>query len=71
MWAAGTKELITLKLFPSTDLWERIAPVLDQLHLELELQVDLGQYLSIGGSNITMHPTSNTPAPEQTITHYH
>ena len=42
MWAAGTKELITLKLFPSTDLWERIAPVLDQIHLELELQVDLG-----------------------------
>jgi PAS domain S-box-containing protein len=42
--------------------------VLDQIHLEHELQVDLGQYLSIGASNITMHPTSNTPGPEQTIT---
>ena len=68
MRAAGTKELIILKLFPSTDLWERIAPVLDQIHLEHELQVDFGQYLSIGGSNMTMHPTSNTPGPEQTIT---
>jgi len=46
----------------------RIAPVLDQIHLEHELQVDFGQYLSIGGSNMIMHPTSNTPGPEQTIT---
>jgi fatty-acyl-CoA synthase len=47
MRAAGTKALITLKPFPGTDLWERIAPVLDQVPtLELVLQVDLGQYLS-------------------------
>ena len=42
MQAAATKELITLKLFPSTDLWERIPPVLGQVHLEREFQVDLG-----------------------------
>ena len=47
MRAAGTKALITLKPFPGTDLWERIAPVLDQVPtLELVLQVDLGQYVS-------------------------
>ena len=39
---AGAKELIILKPFPSTDLRERIAPMLDQIHLELVLQVDLG-----------------------------
>jgi fatty-acyl-CoA synthase len=47
MCAARTKALIALKPFPGTDLWERIAPVLDQVPtLELVLQVDLGQYLS-------------------------
>lgn len=46
MRAAGTKALITLKPFPGMDLWERLAPVLDQVPtLELVLQVDLGQYL--------------------------
>ena len=47
MNAAKTKVLVTLGPFPKVDMWERIAPVLDDVPtLETVLQVDLGAYLS-------------------------
>ena len=35
--------LITLRLFPSTELWERIAPVLDHVYLEHYLSAVMPQ----------------------------
>ena len=47
MNAAGAKVLVTLAPFPSTDIWEKVASVVDQVDtLETILQVDLANYLS-------------------------
>lgn len=47
MNAAGTKVLVTLTPFPGTDIWEKVASVVDQVDsLETILQVDLTNYLS-------------------------
>ncbi|MFL7838568.1 MAG: acyl-CoA synthetase [Candidatus Promineifilaceae bacterium] len=47
MNAAKTKVLVTLGPFPSTDIWEKVASIVDQVDsLETILQVDLANYLS-------------------------
>lgn len=47
MNAAGTKVLVTLAPFPTTDIWEKVASIADQVDsLETILQVDLVNYLS-------------------------
>ncbi|MFN2107558.1 MAG: acyl-CoA synthetase [Candidatus Promineifilaceae bacterium] len=47
MNAAGTKVLVTLAPFPTTDIWEKVATIVDQVgSLETILQVDLANYLS-------------------------
>jgi fatty-acyl-CoA synthase len=47
MNAAGTKVLVTLAPFPTTDIWEKVASVVDEVDsLETILQVDLAYYLS-------------------------
>ena len=46
MNAAGTKVLVSLAPFPTTDIWEKVASVADQVPtLETILQVDLNNYL--------------------------
>jgi len=47
MNAAGTKVLVTLAPFPTTDIWEKVATIVDQVDsLETILHVDLSNYLS-------------------------
>ncbi len=47
MNTAGTKVLVTLAPFPTTDIWEKVATIVDQVDsLETILQVDLVNYLS-------------------------
>jgi fatty-acyl-CoA synthase len=47
MNTAETKVLVTLAPFPSTDIWEKVASIADQVDtLETILQVDLANYLS-------------------------
>lgn len=47
MNAAGTKVLVTLAPFPTTDIWEKVASVANEVDsLETILQVDLANYLS-------------------------
>jgi fatty-acyl-CoA synthase len=47
MNAAGTRVLVTLAPFPTTDIWEKVASVVDDVDsLETILQVDLANYLS-------------------------
>ncbi len=47
MNAAGTKVLVTLAPFPSTDVWQKVSSIVDQVaSLETILQVDLANYLS-------------------------
>jgi fatty-acyl-CoA synthase len=46
MNAAGSKVLVTLAPFPTTDIWEKVATIVDQVPtLETILQVDLANYL--------------------------
>lgn len=46
MNAAGTKILVTLAPFPTTDIWEKVASIVDRVEsLETILQVDLANYL--------------------------
>lgn len=47
MRAAETKVLVTLAPFPTTDIWPKVAGIVDQVpSLKAILQVDLAQYLS-------------------------
>lgn len=47
MRAAETKALVTLAPFPTTDIWPKVAGIVDQVpSLRAILQVDLAQYLS-------------------------
>lgn len=47
MRAAETKVLVTLAPFPTTDIWPKVAGIVDQVpSLRAILQVDLAQYLS-------------------------
>lgn len=47
MNAANTKVLVTLAPFPKSDVWEKVASIVNDVPtLELILQIDIGSYLS-------------------------